>query len=95
MSDLDNIRTAMQAFRAAGLDEVEQLDRKGLLLTNQRLMRLRVESMEQIIDLIDSIPAHSILDMAGRPGNLAEDYRKALIEHLTSLASQARSKWFQ
>lgn len=95
MSELDQFRRTLAAIRAAGQDEIEQFDRQGVLLTKARLMQLRVEAMEQLVDLIDSIPAHSILDMAGRPGNLAEDYRKALIEHLAGLASQARSKWFK
>lgn len=95
MSELDQFRRTLAAVRASGQDEIEQLDRQGVLLTRARLMQLRVESMEQVIDLIDAIPAHSILNMAGQPGNLAEDYRKALIGHLSDLAAQARNKWFK
>jgi len=76
-----------------GLDPVEQLMRRGLLLTEIRLMQLRVEAMDQIINMIDQTPAHRVLEPG--MGNLAEDYRKALVSLLEDLAAKAREKWFK
>lgn len=94
MVDLAKIRQIMDEARKSGLDEMEKLDRDGLLLTNRRLMQLRVESMEQVINLIGDIPAHQLLREAGHPGNLAEDYRTVLLAMLDDLAGKARQKWF-
>jgi hypothetical protein len=77
---------------AAGLDPVQALHGSGLLLTESRLMQLRTEALEQVIQLMRDVPAHQLLGQ-GR-GNLAEDYRKALLEMLDELASKARTKWF-
>lgn len=77
---------------AAGRAPVEALHETGLLLTERRLMQLRTEAMEQVIVLIGDVPAHR---MVGGRGNLAEDYRKALLETLEELASKARMKWFR
>ena len=96
---MTDIQTAAQNIidqaRADGKDPVEQLKRQGLLLDNRRLMQIRVESMEQVIDFIDQVPAHALIREAGHPGNLAEDYRTVLLAHLGDLAGKARDKWFR
>lgn len=96
---MTDIQTEAQAVidqaKAEGKDPIEQLKRKGLLLDNRRLMQIRVESMEQVVDIIDQIPAHVLLREAGHPGNLAEDYRTVLLAHLGELAGKARTRWFQ
>jgi hypothetical protein len=94
-----DIQTKVQGIidqaKADGKDPVEQLKRAGLLLDDKRLMQIRVESMEQIIDMIDGIPAHVLLREAGQPSNLAEDYRSVLLAYLGDLAGKARGKWFR
>lgn len=89
------VQNIIDQARTDGKDPVEQLKRAGLLLDNRRLMQIRVESMEQIVDMIDQIPAHVLLREAGQPGNLAEDYRSVLLARLVELAGKARQKWFQ
>lgn len=96
MTDIQTeVQNIIDQARADGKDPVEQLRRKGLLLDNRRLMQIRVESMEQVLDYIDQIPAHVLLREAGQPGNLAEDYRNVLLAYLGDLAGKARQKWFQ
>jgi CHASE3 domain sensor protein len=80
--------------RRAGKDPVEQLHRHGLILDERRLMQLRIEAMDQVIEMINATPAHQLLRIAGQPSNLAEDYRKALIEVLADLSTRARGRWF-
>ncbi len=96
MTDIQTVvQNIIDQARTDGKDPVEQLRRAGLLLDNKRLMQIRVESMEQIVDMIDQIPAHVLLREAGQPGNLAEDYRSVLLAYLAELAGEARKKWFQ
>ncbi len=96
MTDIQTtVQNIIDQARADGKDPVEQLKRRGLLLDERRLMQLRVESMEQVIDFIDQVPAHVLLKQAGHPGNLAEDYRTILLAHLGDLAGKARDKWFR
>jgi hypothetical protein len=92
--DIRTVDKIVDQAKTAGLDPVEQLHRAGLILTERRLMQLRTEAMEQIVDMIDNTPAHALLKAAGQPSNLAEDYRKVLIEMLGDLAGKARAKWF-
>lgn len=95
MTDIQStVQNIIDQARTDGKDPVEQLKRAGLLLDDRRLMQIRVESMEQVIDFIDQVPAHVLLREAGQPGNLAEDYRTVLLAHLGDLAGKARGKWF-
>lgn len=95
MTDIQTVvQNIMDQARQDGKDPVEQLKRAGLLLDNRRLMQIRVECMEQVITVIDQMPAHVLLREAGQPGNLAEDYRIVLLAYLDDMASQARRRWF-
>lgn len=72
MMDVEDIRKSMLRSRERGMDPIEQLNRHGLLLTDDRRNKLVREVVEILADTIESVPASRL----GSPLSASEMRRR-------------------
>lgn len=72
MMDVAEVRAQMAQWTARGMDPIEQLNRHGLLLTDDRRNKLVREVVEILADTIESVPASRL----GSPLSASEMRRR-------------------
>lgn len=75
--DVDEVRAMMLRSRERGMDPLEQLNRKGLLLTDKKRNELVREVALILADTIESIPASRL----GSPLS-ASEMRRRIVHYI-------------
>lgn len=71
--------------RDRGLDLAEVLDRRGYLLTPERLKKIQADAIDEIAELLETTSPHQYT-----PKNTPEDFRRALAMYLRDVAKETR-----